>query len=147
MEAISGIISSGTHAAADVKAPPKIQRAGEQPQDSPITPERDEYIPEEPREPSGRYWLGRDTDGQPKVYFDNPEPASDGEAESCTCNTDKVDHEIEKLKKEREELEREIHAETDESKIRALEKRLAQVERELRQKDNDAYRRQHAVFS
>ncbi len=179
MKPISGIISGAIHSpstAANVKAAPKVGQSEDKTQGSPITPARDEYIPEEKQEPSGRYWPGKDEDGQPKVYFDDPERAADapekqgelpaanapdpdkgtdapekgasgGKAESCTCNTDKVDREIEKLKKKQEELERQIHSETDDTKIEKLEKELAQVESELRQKDNDAYRHQHATFS
>ena len=66
--------------------------------------------------------------------------------EKCTGNTDRVDREIEKLKRKKKELEGQIHSETDDKKIEQLEKELAQVERELSQKDNDAYRRQHTVF-
>ncbi len=179
MEPISSMISGAVRApaaAADVKAPPKVQRPEVQTQDSPIISARDEYVPEEKQEPSGLYWVGKDKDGQPKVYFDDPGqaadapeaqdglPAADGpdqdkgadgpekkasgdKAESCTCNTDRVDREIEKLKKKQEELERQINSETDDTKINELEKKLAQVESELSQKDNDTYRRQHATFS
>lgn len=180
MEPISGMISGAIPApaaAADVKAPPKVRRPEEQTQDSPIISARDEYVPEEKQEPSGLYWLGQDEDGQPKVYFDDPEqaagapekqsglPAAGGpdqdrgadgpekkasdsrKAEICRGSTDKVDREIEKLKKKQKELERQINSETDEAKIQELKKKLAQVEGELRQKDNDAYRRQHAEFS
>ena len=121
----------------------------------------DEYVPEEKQEPSGRYWLGKDEDGQPKVYFDDPEravdkpsgvPAPEKKAEGdkkerCTANTDQVDREIERLKKRKETLEQQIRSQTDDAKIKELERQLAQVERELAQKDNDAYRRQHTVFS
>ncbi len=165
MEPVSGMISGvirSPSTAADVKA--KVQRPEDKTQGSPIVPARDEYIPKEMREPSGRYWLGKDEEGQPKVYFDDPEQAADapdqdkggdgpgkkasaGKAESCTCNTDKVDREIEKLKRKREELERQIHSGSDGTKIEELEKKLAQVERELRQKDNDAYRHRHATYA
>ena len=157
---------------------PKVQKSEEE--DRRLRPVMDEYVPEEPREPSGRYWMGRDEDGQPKIYFDDPERAaaapeqpgdapeeSDGAAsgepepdpadrgakgperkkeEVWEGSTDKVDREIEKLKKEKEELERRLNTETDEAKIQDLERRLSQVERELRQKDNDTYRRQHSAF-
>ncbi len=150
MEPISGMITDAIHspsAVADAEAPSKVQQSGDKTQGSPTAPARDEYIPEEKQEPSGRYWLGKDEDGQPKVYFDDPEKkASAGKAESCTGNTDKVDREIEKLKKKQEELERQINSETDDTKLKELEKRLAQIERELSQKDNDTYRRQHATF-
>ena len=40
---------------------------------SPLKPVKDEYLPEEKREPCGRYWLGKGQDGNPKVFFDGPE--------------------------------------------------------------------------
>ncbi len=179
MEPISGMIFSGIHSpstVADVKVPPKLQRSEDKTRSSPIAHVKDEYIPEKKQEPSGRYWLGKDEDGQPKVYFDDTKQAADAlekqdeipdinapdqdkvagspekkasgdKSGSCTCNTDKVDREIEKLKKKREELERQINSEKDNTKIKELEKKLARVESELRQKDNDAYRRQHSTFS
>lgn len=160
--------------AAGVKEPLKALRPEEEGRGRPQKPVTDEYVPEAKQEPSGRYWLGKDEDGQPKIYFDAPEraadapqkqgglpdapdadkdvdgpdkKASDDRAESCTCNTDKVDREIEELKKRQEELKRQIDSETDGTKIRELEKQLARIESELSQKDNDTYRRQHAVFS
>ncbi len=180
MGPISGMVSGAIRSpstVADVKEPSKVQRSEEKAQGSPTAPARDEYIPEEKQEPSGHYWLGKDEDGQPKIYFDDPERAADApekqderpdadgpdpgkgadgpdkkasdsrKAEICRGSTDKVDREIEKLKKKREELERQINSETDGAKIEELEKKLAQVESELRQKDNDAYRRQHSTFS
>lgn len=160
MEPITDMVTGTIHSpstVADVKAMSKVQQSEDKIQGSSGIPERDEYIPEEEQEPSGRYWLGKDEDGQSRIYFDDPDQnkraddpekkASGDKAKSCTGNTDKVDREIEKLKKKREELERQINAETDDAKIKELEQKLAQVESELRQKDNDAYRRQHAVFS
>ncbi len=67
--------------------------------------------------------------------------------ERRTVSTDRVDREIEALRRTREELKQRLGSETDADRIRELEKKLSQVERELRQKDNDAYRRQHAAFS
>ncbi len=142
--------------------PPEEKSPGHPPR-----PAMDRYVPEEPREPSGRYWLGRDEDGRPKICFDGPERAADapdpedpnqsagakrwektGQREgTCTGNTDKVDREIEKLKRKREELERRLHTETDEARRKELERQLAQVARELDQKDNDAYRRRHSAFT
>ena len=175
---ISGVNVSAAQpmTAAEVLEAPKVQKSGEEAGSRSLRPARDEYIPEEKREPSGRYWLGKDGDGQPKIYFDSPEraenatdpeepmgdrdpeePAGDRDPEGpersgrkeerCVGNTDKVDREIERLKKEREELEQRLQSETDEAKIRDLERRLAQVDRELRQKDNDTYRKQHSTFA
>ena len=153
----------------------KVQKPEEEAQGRQLKPVMDEYIPEEPQEPSGRYWMGRDEDGQPKIYFDDPEraanapkqpedapkaeepnPAGQGakgpegkkdKGETWECNTDKVDREIEKLKKKQQELEQRLNSETDEAKIKDLEHQLAQVEQELKQKDNDTYRRQNATYT
>ena len=120
-------------------------------------PAMDEYVPEEPREPSGRYWIGRDGEGRPKLCFDGPERAEDAaqgpgkapeaerpggakgpekggkKGERWICNTDSV--------------ERQLGAERGQDRAKELERQLAQVERELAQKDNDTYRKQHAVFT
>ena len=161
----------------------RVQSPGEKVQCRQAKPAMDEYIPEEPREPSGRYWMGRDENGQPKIYFDNPEPAAedprqpegvpkagkpdapqtegpdspDQDAkgpekkeepeELWQCDTGKVDREIKQLKKKRQELEQQLHTETDEARTRELGGRLAQVDQELRQKDNDTYRKQHSTFT
>ncbi len=76
--------------------------------------------------------------------FDRYEP--ENKAETTTCNTDAVDREIEQLKKRQEELEQQLRAAAPEQ-AEALRQQLDQVEREVAQKDNDSYRRQHAVFS
>ena len=148
-------------ATAGVKAAPEVQQPEAEAFPHSRAPVMDEYIPEEKQEPSGRYWLGKDEDGKPKIYFDDPERADDGpsdapspakraagdKAERCTGSTDQVDREIERLRRRKETLEQEIRSQADDAKIKELERKLAQVERELAQKDNDAYRRQHTVFS
>ena len=161
----------------------KAQKPEKESQDRRLTPVMDEYVPKKPQEPSGCYWMGKDEDGQPKIYFDDPERAAEApkqpegaldtkkpdadapEAEEPNPadqgakgpegkkdkdevwegNTDKVDREIEKLKKKRQELVQRLNTETGEAKIKNLECQLAQVERELQQKDNDTYRRQHTT--
>ena len=176
MMPVSGV---NTNALQPLTAPEKADsqlRPPEEENRSP-RPSRDEYVPEEQQEPSGRYWLGKDEDGQPKIFFDGPAQAAEGaqkkpegaskpdaaegregiraperksagnKEETCTGNTDQVDREIEALKKKQAELKQQLSAETDEAAIRELKQELSQVERELRQKDNDAYRRQHTVFS
>lgn len=140
---------------------------------SPLKPARDEYVPEgeRKRESYGRYWLGKDEDGGPKIYFDGPEsaeapkaedpekdekpgapgkaapPDKGGKEKKCIGNTDAVDREIRRLREKKEKLEARLHRETDETKWESLERQLAQVENELRQKDNDSYRRQHSTFA
>ncbi|MDE7218099.1 MAG: hypothetical protein K2O45_00510 [Oscillospiraceae bacterium] len=185
MVPISGVSTGAAQpltAAEKVLGAPKVQKPEEETQGRPLKPVMDEYVPEEPQEPSGRYWMGKDEDGQPKIYFDDPERAADapkgteaapnakkpdadipkaedpeqdkgakgpekkgGEKEKC--DTGKVDREIEKLKKKQKELEQRLNTETDETKIKELERQLAQVERELKQKDSDAYRKQHSTFT
>lgn len=76
--------------------------------------------------------------------FDRYEPES--KAETTTCNTDAVDQEIEQLKQQQERLEEQLRAAAPEQ-AEAIRQQLDQVEREVAQKDNDSYRRQHAVFS
>ena len=176
MMPISGVKTAAVQpltAAEKTEGASKVQKPEEEAQGRPLKPMMDEYIPEEPREPSGLYWMGRDEDGQPKIYFDDPEraanapkqpedtpeaeepdPAGQGakgpegekdKDEVWEGNSDKVDREIEKLKKKQQELEQRRNTETDEAKIKDLERQLAQVERELKQKDNDTYRRQHTT--
>lgn len=179
MQPISGAIPGAAQSpisAAGVKEPSKVLRPEDEAQGRTPKPVMDEYVPEEPQEPTGRYWMGKDEDGQPRIYFDDPERAADApedapDAENLNAdapenegpdqagqgakgperkkdevwegNTDKVDQEIKKLKKKQQELEQRLNTETDEAKIKDLERQLSQVEQELRQKDNDAYRRQH----
>lgn len=107
---------------------------------------RDEYISSEkaPEKPGGLYRVVADENGNPKVLFDDPKKVK----EKCTTNTEKADREIEKLKGERKQLERQIKsAAGDDEKVRELEKKLAALEMELKQKDNDTYRRQNASVS
>lgn len=54
---------------------PKVQEL--EAENRQLKPVMDEYVPEEPQEASGRYWVGRDGGGQPEIYFDNPERAAD----------------------------------------------------------------------
>jgi len=166
MEAVSNMVFAMQRSPGEVtgaREPLESQRAGGDGQVSPVKPARDEYIPEGKREAAGLYRPGRDENGEPKIYFDDPnatddppeEPGADGpkrrspadRAETCTGSTDKVDREIEKLKKEQRELERRLASEKDGAKIKELEKKLAEIENELAQKDNGAYRRRHTVFS
>lgn len=129
---------------------------------------KDEYISSERsgREPVGLYRLGRNENGDRKIFFNDPNPkaaeddsekSADGKerkaggsgqgkpVEKCVTNTDKVDREIKNLKERRQQLMQQIQsASGDEKKIREWERKLTQVDNELSQKDNDTYRRQNA---
>lgn len=129
---------------------PKVQKPEEDSQDRQPKPLMDEYVPEEPEEPSGHYWMGKDEKGQPKIHFDDPEKAAGAPRkpeEKWVCDTGKVDREIEKLKKKQQELKQRLGTETNEARIKELERQLAQAERELSEKDNDTYRKQHSTFT
>ena len=152
----------------------KARRPEEDVQSRPRRPVTDEYILGEKPEPSGRYCLGHDKGGQPKICFDDPEQAadapkkpkdapntekprhnkeakgpekSDKQEDRCIGDTGSVDREIERLKKKRRELEQQLNTETDEVEIKELKRQLAQVEQALRQKDNDTYRKRHTTFT
>ena len=76
--------------------------------------------------------------------FDRYDPES--RAETTVCDTGKMDRELENLRKRQEQLEQRLRSAAPEQ-AQELRRELDQVNRELSQKDNDAYRRQHAVFS
>lgn len=147
------------YAAASVRQPPQVPRKEAEGPVRSRAPVVDEYVPEEKEELSGRYWPGRDEDGRPRIFFDGPERADSGpsdipapaeeagSAELCTADTGRVDGEIRRLKQQKEALERQLSSRADGAGAEELERKLARVERELAQKDNDAYRRRHAVFS
>ena len=65
-------------------------------------------------------------------------------SENTTINTDRVDEEIEKLKRRKAEIEQKLKTSGDEEKDR-LEVELHMIQAELAQKDNDTYRRQNAI--
>ena len=65
--------------------------------------------------------------------------------ESTKASTDKVDDEIEQLKNRRLQLMKKMSSTSEPNEN--LQRQFAQIESELRQKDNDAYRRQHTKFS
>lgn len=76
--------------------------------------------------------------------FDRYEP--EDKSETTTCDTGRVDRELENLRRRQEELTQQLRSAAPEQ-AEAIQRQLDQVNRELAQKDNDAYRRQHAVFS
>lgn len=141
----------------------EAEKAAEEKRSGKLSEPQDEYINSEKsgRAPTGLYQVGRDENGNRKIFYEDPKAArADGKepkagggsqgkpAEICVGNTDKVDREIKKLEEKKQKLKQQIQlASGEEEKIRELEKKLAQVERELSQKDNDTYRKQHAAFS
>ncbi len=135
----------------------KVEKTAKNHEKENIPIPKDEYISSEKSDikPSGLYHMGQDEKGNPKIIYDEPEKAKKGKdsksaeaPEKITANTDYVDREIEKLKKEKKQLEQQIKAANgDEETIKELQEKLAQIEGELTQKDNDTYRRQNAVIS
>lgn len=145
MEGIIGLAQSMAPISRVAKAAP-VREAESRPQSAPAkpAPDLDEYVPEKEHTPSGLYWVGKDEDGSPKVFFDDP---GGKPAETCTTDTGKVDRELERLRRQRDELARQADGQADPARAQVLERKLARVEAELAQKDNDTYRRQHAVIS
>lgn len=139
---------------------PERLREGKEKTKESIPVPKDEYLGSEQSgtKPSGLYHMGKDENGNPKVIYDDPNKAvgadrrpkvksgsREEDGEEVTVNTDAVDREIEKLKKQKQQLEQQIRrASGDEEKRRELERKLSQIEGELSQKDNDTYRRQRA---
>lgn len=122
------------------QAPEKEQA----PAAAPAVPDYDQYSPEKVKPSAGLYRVGHDEAGNRLV---EQEPVDDGsKAEQCTVNTDRVDREIESLRREEEQLQQQLSTAAPEQ-TEALQRRLEQVQRELSQKDNDSYRRQNAVVS
>ena len=108
-------------------------------------PDYDEFVPEDKTglEHSGFYEPVSGDDGSVRgIRFDAPEDRS----EQTTTNTDRVDRELEKLRAEQEKLVGQLRTASP-GDAEKLQKRLSQLENELRQKDNDAYRRAHAVIN
>lgn len=93
------------------------------------------------------------SDVAPADREEKSEKASDGSpsdkhGELVTVNTNKVDAEIRKLKKEKQQIEQELkQAAGDDAKHSNLEKRLRVIESELKIKDTDSYRRQNADYT
>ncbi len=94
---------------------------------------RDEYVPSEEDKDIG-------------LYKPPEEDVSEEKSESCTCNTDRVDGEIKRLKEKQEQLEQKLRSAEGENAER-IKKQLESVSAELAMKDNDTYRRQNSVFT
>lgn len=161
---------------ADAPEQPRALRREEQTQSGPPAQNADAPAPGLTPEPTGLYRPVREADGRRSVRFDAPRqtepnfgapkeapepprtersaqrdaapgaPEEDAE-ERWRCDTDAVDREIKALRERAQQLRAQARAQTDPAARRRLEQQLAQTERSLREKDNDAYRRERAVFT
>ena len=126
---------------------------------APVRPAYDQYLSQdlEPSRRLGLYQIARDENGNRRIQIDDDKQDAkakpdlskqpDDRAQNCTADTNKVDREIQALKKEAMRLQSELNATQDEQKAKELQKQLAKIQQELQQKDNDTYRRQHTQFS
>ena len=80
---------------------------------------------------------------EPKTNGDVPTQKS----KSATYNTDKVDAEIKRLREQKKQFEKQLQTASDPHQAMMLQKQISRLEKELQQKDNDAYRREHAEKS
>ena len=162
MDALSGVSGQPHNIQSTPQSTPAVrtETAGEAPaaeQAAKEHPQRAAEFRHEPTESPGQYWLEPTAEG-PAVRFEPPTAAggaqdadratdSDREAAGRTrCSTDAVDREIAALHRQVSRLEQQLmHAGPDQEE--GLQKDLDAAKRELAYKDNDAYRRQHAVFT
>lgn len=86
---------------------------------------------------------GKKADDAPKAEGGEPTQKS----KSATYNTDKVDAEIKRLREQKQQFEKQLQSATDPRQAVMLQKQISRLEKELQQKDNDAYRREHAEKS
>lgn len=111
---------------------------------------RDLPVPEEgthPDEPARPAAEEEPAAGEKPAEREKPaKEENPAEEERCTVNTDRVDREIKRLKEQKAALARQLQRTQDPARQQQLGQRLEQVEAELQQKDNDAYRRQHAEY-
>lgn len=111
---------------------------------------RDLPVPEEgthPDEPARPAAEEEPAAGEKPAEREKPaKEENPAEEERCTVNTDKVDREIKRLKEQKADIAQQMQRTQDPARQRQLGQWLEQIEAELRQKDNDAYRRQHAEY-
>jgi TATA-binding protein-associated factor Taf7 len=86
---------------------------------------------------------GKKADDTPKA--DGGEPTQ--RSKSAAYNTDKVDAEIKRLREQKQQFEKQLQSASDPRQAVMLQKQIFRLEKELQQKDNDAYRREHAEKS
>ena len=89
-----------------------------------------------------------DAEGAPVESKVNESKAEGGEptqkSKSATYNTDKVDVEIKRLREQKQQFEKQLRSASDPRQAVMLQKQISRLDKELQQKDNDAYRREHA---
>lgn len=79
---------------------------------------------------------------------EHDEPSGEPEEpEGMRCSTDRVDKEIQAVRARAAALAQQLSAAKDDAERADIQRELDAANRELAQKDNDAYRRQHAQFT
>ena len=86
---------------------------------------------------------GKKADDAPKAEGGEPTQKS----KTATYNTDKIDREIKRLREQKQQFEKQLRSASDPQQAVMLQKQISRLEKELQQKDNDAYRREHAEKS
>lgn len=120
----------------------------------------DTFEPQAEPQTAGVYALSHDEEGKPVIKFDdpaketaektpNPDPEDGAKPQivKTTVNTDAVDREIETLKKSLAETKQQLSSTSDPKEKELLEQQLSQLEAALKQKDSEAYRRQHGQIT
>ena len=119
---------------------------GVQPRPEAAENKRDELVPEEKEVPRKRDEYVPSGEDEDIGLYSPPNDDPEEKSETTTCNTDRVDEEIKRLKEKQEQLEQQLRAAEGENAER-IKRQLESVSAELAMKDNDTYRRQNAVFT
>ncbi len=142
----------------ETKAKPVEEKKHNDIQDIYINSKEKETSPK----PAGLYRIVNDEFGNKKIEYDRIEKADKEEKEHsnvektgkrenanmCYVSTNKVDREIEKLKKQQKDIAQKISqlsvSGTNDEKIKQLKQKLEQLGNELTMKNTDSYRKAHS---
>ncbi len=110
---------------------------------------------DEKKEPSGLYRVVNDANGNKKIEYDKIEKTDKADKQAKTekeklyyVNTDKVDREIEKLKKQEKDIAQQLaqllSSGADSYEVEKLKEKMERIENELSMKDTESYRKANA---
>lgn len=107
----------------------------------------DEYDKANPvgEEAEGIYRVSHDDEGNLKVDYKQPAPKSEAQPEGTgnasagevTSSTDELEEEIERLKKQRNELQAQLNRDTDEEAKKTLRLQIQNIETQIAQKTSE----------
>ena len=113
MEAVGERMTPAVQMPNPAAGPREVSRPVQTEEKKPVPkPAGDRYAPEAPREPIGIYRAEKDGEGRTSIRFDAPqeekEAAGEKKPETTTCDTGRVDGEVEQLKNKQEALKKRL---------------------------------------